>query len=583
MSTALVGDFLLGVQPLWPPSPVTLADVFDSPTWTRPTPDTGYTPPDGAEETFTGAPGFTGGGTFSGAPGFDGAPTDGSFWAVGDSADPDDGGTITVVTPDGSVVSMNIRASRRVFYTIEVRDPDGDRLSVITEWTRGTLRRVLDSASELSFKVPYNAEGVAELVRPNTIWLRDRWGYVIGTYQIQKRRPMGSGDESYYEIEAIDAIAQLGDEVVIQYAEDAAGTTVEDHVTALLALQVRDGALTLGRIDPEIADIELPLYQSDTTIHAALLALQAALPREFRGRFYVDARRRFQWRLLPGDQTEQVITRAANVRAISAETDYTALVNRLYMYGEGQDVTDRLSLLDAGEAEAYLEDAASITTWGVCPAIKVDRRIRYPETLLRVAQRILEEYSQPPTVVEVELLDLAKSDDAPLGWQDIDIGGKYRVVDSDLGIDTSVEIVAIETDLARPVPVRVELANQTRRLSDLISTLVDALQQPLDVDGDRYPTMGRNYSTREPREPRAGDVRWNADDDRAEMHDGTDWQPVGSGGIPLYTATSKAGLQNTGVEAYALGFVTAGAQQGAWFERNADNTAWIGRTIWEVP
>lgn len=573
--TALVGDFLIGTQPLWPPASVTMADVFDSPPWERPTPDTGYTPPEGAAETFTGSPGFTGGGTFTLPAGFDGAPTVGSFWSIGDATDPDDGGIITVVNPDGSVSALNIRASRRVFYTIEVRDPDGDRLSVITEWTRGTLRRVLDSASELTFKVPYNAEGVSDLVRPNNIWLRDRWGYVIGTFQIQKRRPMGSGDESYYEIDAIDAIAQLGDEVVLQYAEDVAGTTVEDHVTALLALQVRDGAITLGRIDPEIADIELPLYQSDTTIHAALLALQAALPRESRGRFYVDARRRFQWRLLPGDQTEQVVTRAANVRAISAETDYTALVNRLYMYGEGNDVTDRLSLLDAGEAEAYMEDEDSVTQWGVCPAIKVDRRIRYPETLLRVATRILEEYSQPPTVVEVELLDLAKADDAPIGWQDIDIGGKYRVVDSDLGIDTSVEIVAIETDLARPVPIRVELANQTRRLSDLISTLVDALQQPLDVDGDRYPTMGRNYSAREPREARAGDVRWNGDEDRGEMHDGAAWQPIAAeGAISWYTATTKAGLPNTDIPETALGRVTAGAQKGMVCVRNTDNNGW---------
>jgi len=218
------------------------------------------------------------------------------------------------------------------------------------------------------------------------------------------------------------------------------------------------------------------------------------------------------------------------------------------------------------------------------PAIKVDRRIRHPETLLRVAQRILEEFATPQVKIDVDLLDLAKADGIA-GWRDIEIGGKYRVVDTTLGVDTTVEIVGIEVDFARPVAIRVELANQTKTLGDLIGDLVDSLQQPLDVDGDRYPTMGRNYSEREPRAGgvRAGDVRWNDTDDRAEMHDGTDWQPVGAGGIPLYQATTKAGLDNTDIEAYALGFVTAGAQQGAWFERNADNTAWIGRTIWEVP
>lgn len=581
MSTALVGDFPIGVQPLWPPSPVTLADVFDSPSWERPTPETGYTPPEGTAETFEGVPGFgggpDGGGVFTGSPGFTGEAYDGSFWSMGDASDPDDGGTITVVQLDGTVVSMAIRANRLRHWRIEVRDPDGDLLAHVPEWIGGKLRRMLDKASALEFRIEYDAEGADELARPNTVWLRDRWGYVVDTFQIMRRRPVGRGDSSFIDIVCQGAISQLAMEVVIEYAEDDPAATVGQHVAALLALQGRDDALTLGRIDPEIEEIELPFFAYDTTIHAALLQLQIALPRELRGRFYVDARRRLQWRLLPGDTTEQIITRGRNVYAIEAETDYSTLVNRLYMYGEGQDTRDRLKLTALGEEypEEYLDDTESITAYGLAPAIKVDRRIRYPETLLRVAQRILEEFAAPQVVVRVDLLDLAKADDAPAGWRDIEIGGKYRAVDTTLGIDSVVEIVEIETDLARPVPIRVELANQTKTLGDLVSALIDATQQPLDVDGDRYPTMGRNYTSREPREARAGDVRWNADDDRGEMHDGDAWQAIASeGAIYWYTATTKAGLPNTDIPETALGRVTAGDDKGMVCVRNPDNNGW---------
>jgi hypothetical protein len=51
---------------------------------------------------------------------------------------------------------------------------------------------------------------------------------------------------------------------------------------------------------------------------------------------------------------------------------------------------------------------------------------------------------------------------------------------------------------------------------------------------------------------------------------------------PIYFATSKAGLES-GVEAHALGFITAGTAAAAWYERNADNDGWVGRTIWEAP
>lgn len=574
--SALVGDFQPGVQYLWPQAAITIADVMDMPSWERPTDDTGYTPPV-ADDTFDGSPGFEGGGTYTGAPGFTGDPFASSSWTPGSGGG--DGGTITVVDITGGVISLNITANRYRFYTIEVYDMDGDRVTAIPGWIRGRLRRVLDKASELNFTIPYDAEGAADLVRPNTVWLRDRWGFVIDTFQIQRRRPTGTGDASYYEIECVGAVAQLGDDLVLEY--NAESTTVLAHVTALMELQQRSNPLALGDINSEIADVELPFYAVDTNIHAALLSLQVALPRDLRGRFYVDARRRLQWRLVVGDDTEQVITRAANVASIEAETDYTSLVNRIYMYGEGQDAATRLRLTDAGEAEEYLDDAASISTWGLCPAMKLDRRIRYPETLLRVAERILEEFAEPPVVVSVELLDLAKADDAPDGWADIDIGGRYRVVDTALAIDTSVEIVGIETDLARPVPVRVELANQTRSLGDLISGLVDALQQPLDVDGDRYPTMGRNYTDREARSPRAGDTRWNTD--RGQMYDGDSWEDMGGGEELHYVEATKAELPSAGsVDVRSMGRVDgSGSDNGMVCVPNPDATGWDALNFWE--
>lgn len=593
--SALIGDFEIGVQPLWPAGTVSVADIFDMPSWERPTPENPFVPPNGGD-VFTGSPGFDGGDISTGTPGFTGAPTDGSFWTSGDVDDDLDGGTIGVVT-DGGVVLIPIYAHRVRFWRVEVYDEDGHRVAYVPHVITGKLIRKLDQASTLEFKVAYEAEGAADLVRPNYVVLRDRWGFVVDTFQIQRRRPMGQGDASYVEIVAQGKIAQLGDEVVLEYLGDGAGATVGDHVAALLGLQEKAAVIELGVIDPEIAEIEMPFYAADTSIHAALLQLKGALPKEFRGRFYLDAAGKFQWRLVPGDTTEQVIMRGKNVQNITAETDYSLLVNRVYLYGDGLDIRDRLKLTDAGEPEEYLEDTDSIATWGLSPAIKVDRRVRYPETLLRMATRILEEFAQPQVKVDVDLLDLAKADDIS-GWHDIEIGGKYRVVDTALGVDSTVEIVGIEVDFSRPVAVRVELANQTKSLGDLISDLVDALEQPLDVDGDRYPTMGRNYSERDPREPgdgggsgaRAGDIRWNPGsgsggdgDPRAQMYDGEDWQDMGGGETLHYKASTKAGLTDpTTVPIESVGRVDgSGDDNGMFCVPAPDGTTWVALNFWE--
>lgn len=583
--SALVGDFEIGTQPLWPLASVSLADWFDLPAWERPTADNPDSAPLGTE-TFTGTPGFDGTGgadPSTGTPGFTGDPYASSTWIPGSPSDPGDGGTISVVGPDGSVILVPIYAHRVRFWRVEVYDDGGDRVAYVPHIISGKLKRTLDQASTLEFKVAFDAEGASDLVRPNYVVLRDRWGFVVDTFQIQRRRPVGQGDASYLEVICQGKIAQLGDELVLQYEGNDEAITMGDHVAALLGLQEKASVIELGTIDPEIADIELPFYAADTNILAALLQLQLALPKEQRGRFYLDAKGKLQWRLAPGDITEQVITRGRNVRGLTAETDYTTLVNRVYMYGEGQDIRDRLKLTDAGEDEEYIEDEDSITAYGLSPAIKVDRRIRYPETLVRVANRILEDFAEPQVKVEVDLIDLAKADGFD-GWHDIEIGGRYRVVDTEMGVDSSIEIVGIEVDFSRPVALRVELANQTKTLGDLITGLVEALEQPLDVDGDRYPTMGRNYTSRDPREgsERAGDVRWNDADSRGEMHDGAAWQQMGGDSLH-YTAATKAALPAaSGVDIASVGRVDGvGSDNGKFCVPNPDATGWVALNFWE--
>jgi hypothetical protein len=479
---------------------------------------------------------------------------------------------IRIITSNGPV-SVEVRADRLTFYSIEVYDPAGDLLARVPKWISGQHSEQMDAASELTLRVVVGAEGEAELVRPNSVWLRDRWGFVIGTFQIQKRSVVGSKSASYVDLTMLSSIAQLGEEVITGYT--GADLPVSEHIAALLALQEKSDPLTLGTIDETIAAVSLPHVVPDSNIHAALLALQAALPRAQRGHIYVDPQRRLQWRLAIGDSNEQVITRALNVSTVSAETDYSRTINKLWLYGEGQDPSTRLTLLDAGESEEFITDADSVTAYGLYKSIKTDKRITTPEVLQRVANRILEEFATPPVTVSIDLLDVAKADNAPTGVGDIYIGGSYRVVDADLGIDASVEIVGISTDLTRPVPIRVDLANQTRTLDEVIGAILDGLYQPLDVLGDRYPNMGRNFSDGALTDFRAGDTRWNDDDGVAEMFDGTDWSEMGGGDVIWYTATTKAGLPDaTTVAITALGRVTGGADNGMICVVNEDGDGW---------
>jgi hypothetical protein len=563
-----------------PRGAVSADDFFDTPWWNRPTADNPYGGDGGGGDPVLDGPGFNGEGpdyTTGGSPGFDGIPP--INWTAPSSGDPYDGGTVTLPP-----ATINITASRTHVYRIEVYDEDNDRLAVVDKWFGGKLFLALDQANSVQFSITADDAAAALMVRPNVIKVRDRWGFLVDTFVIQQTAGRRVGDAVFLDVQCASYIAQLGEEPVVLYEGedvDGEGLTVAQHIAGLLALQIRPYTITLGDLDDAIGAETFVFHAQDTTVLNALRQLQSVLAKDLAGHFYVDANRRLVWTLVMDDKKERYLGLGANLQGLRYKTDWTQLVNRIYLYGEGQDEATRLRLTDAGEAEEYMEDASSVSTYGLNPKVKIDRRVRKPETLVRIANRVLEEFGEPRIVVEVDAIDLAKSDEYS-HFEDIYIGSQYRVVDTAQGVDTTVDVVAMEIDMGNPMPVRLELTNQERRLGDLFGDMLDALTQPLDVDGERYPTMGRNYSTEAERLARAGDVRWSGVDDRGEMHDGTDWQELAGTGIPIYFATSKAGLES-GVEAHALGFITAGTAAAAWYERNADNDGWVGRTIWEAP
>ena len=582
------GMWPCGVQPLMPNQAVDAGDIFNTPWWNRPTADnpTGGTG-GGAPPTWP-ASGWNGDGygypDLSSPSGWTGSFP--GIWNLpADPTDPTDGGTVT--TPTGGTI--NIRSHRLHIYRLEVYDDSNQRLAGIDQWFDGTMRLGLDEASTLRFSIARSDSSAALMVRPNTIWIRDRWGFLVDTFQIQQTAGRRTGDATYLDVMCQSALAQLGEEPIVLYegeTDDGEALTVAQHVANLLETQVRDNALELGIVSDAIAAESLVFRSQDSTILGTLRRLQSALPKAVAGHFYVDATRHLHWTLEMGPQPERFLGLGQNLKDLNYTTDWSQLINRIYMYGEGEDPATRLKLTDAGEAEEYKEDATSVATYGLAPRVKIDRRIRKPETLAMVGDRILEEFSTPQILIELDALDLAKSDEFP-AVEDIYIGSNYRVVDTAQSIDTVVEVVAMEINLANPVPVALELTNAARRLGDLIGDLIDALTQPLDVDGDRYPTMGRNYSDQDARVARKGDTRWSDADDKGQMHDGSEWQDMG-GGFTVFKAASLIALESAHPAAEqdicALAVLTDGDDKYAWYEigEESEVQVWRGRTIWET-
>jgi len=415
--------------------------------------------------------------------------------------DPDAPGTVNGLptTIGGAPSALNLTPDDTVLYKLEVWQPDRTKVvdSVPFLADGGTMTQEMDRASELTFRVPYDYTDLAHLTSPNGIAVRDRWGFLVRRFNIERVTKILESDSArFYEVYCQDLLAQLGREPVIRYQTvDADGRpaakTVRGIVQDLLALQVFEPSVVEGVIDGAIGAREIEFFCQDTSILGALNKLRDALPKDVAGHFYIGYDGALEWRLTVGDQT--AVTLDTGVIGYEVETDYSAMANRIYAYGAGQDTRTRLKLTDAGESNEYIDDATSQSTYNIRPASYEFSEVTDADTLLLLAQRALEERKDPYMRLRVNLLDLAMDDSSRFSQPDLTIGGNYTISDSTFSVSVAAEIRRLRVDLSDPMNVDVDVSNRREQLGDIIEQILKSLNPPVDVndDGSRYPTIPR--------------------------------------------------------------------------------------------
>jgi hypothetical protein len=188
---------------------------------------------------------------------------------------------------------------------------------------------------------------------------------------------------------------------------------------------------------------------------------------------WIDGQNRLQWRQRIG-AARQTLSSSLPAPAITTATVRMRLdeiITRVYYYGAPVDGDRYLSLADAGLSVEYVQ--ANTGTYGIRALRKIDNRIKYPETLLSTAQRVLQEYSAPYYEVEIGAVDLVKADGT---WPTVDIwpGTEYLLDDDTAAPMGGAYVIAtsVTYDLTNPLAVSVKLANRAKRLSDIIERIV---------------------------------------------------------------------------------------------------------------
>ncbi|MBA7586269.1 hypothetical protein ES708_28266 [subsurface metagenome] len=276
------------------------------------------------------------------------------------------------------------------------------------------------------------------------------------------------------EVKTEGLLNQLADELVTSYT--AENKTPTQIVTDLLAFQVLTPAVTVGTIDPTVTRT---ISVVGDTILRAIYRLRDTIG----GYIYIDNDRALQWRTSIGEDKGQQIRYRKNLKGITREIDYVTLANRIYAYGAGEGDA-RIKLSDAeGQEEDYVEDTDSQQAYpdgwgGIYVKEIVDKSITHPDTLLAWATLKLAELKDPRITYKIDTVDLSASDEIDFRFEALKIGSTIKVIDEDLGIDVSAQVVKIRHPdlLLHLEKMQIEVANRVRDITDALTEVYDVQQ-----------------------------------------------------------------------------------------------------------
>ena len=349
----------------------------------------------------------------------------------------------------------------------------GAKAAVLEKAFGISLTKEANAASALSFSIPSDDAKTSFITTAYEIkvWntIKSRFE---GLFVLEDATDQWSSSGKYIACKYNGAMGQLTDEENVSYDTGATPLTPTAIITALLALQERTPAITVGTIEPTTT---FCIAVENVTLMKAVSECVSYIG----GYIEVDEDRHFNWYNEPSGSPTREIRYQKNMKGVTRKRDFTSITNKLYAYGYGETEA-QVTLIDAGEAEEYIEDATSQTAYGVHPRRITDKRITHPSTLLAWAQKVLAEYKDPIYSYTVDSVNLAVHPDYSFDLENLEVGQIVRVVNSDLidpltglGLNVNVKIVKVTTNLSRPEEISLELANATKSLADLIAASAD--------------------------------------------------------------------------------------------------------------
>lgn len=313
------------------------------------------------------------------------------------------------------------------------------------------------------FSLPYNDPKTVHCQPLNFVELYDESEY-IGLFRIipSLTKKDESNNVITYQLEHV--ISTLLDDVLFQYHE-VTNVTTRESLEYLLSQQ-SNPYWSLGTVD-------FTRYFHYSWENENVLSALFSIPKPF------DVSYQWTWDtqttpwtlnlVAPEENPSCEIRYAKNMTGIELEEDPTVIFNRIYALGYGEGV-NQLNISSANPTGmTYVEDAESISLYGIRSYIWVDKRFQNADTLYANAIGLLNQWKTPKVTIRSSAADIAR-----ITGREIDklrLGKVARLIHPELGTYELRIMKESKSDLTgNPGDISLEIGN---KVEDLATTTMD--------------------------------------------------------------------------------------------------------------
>lgn len=169
-----------------------------------------------------------------------------------------------------------------------------------------------------------------------------------------------------------------------------------------------------------------------------------------------------------GTVCDTAVEIAVNMKSISAGTDATGMITRLYPFGcqVGEDTAERLTIASVNYGCPYLDNEDAIQKYGVkCGSYTWDD-VTLPENLLAKGREYLQQACQIKKSYQAVVLDLSTIGKAADSFK---AGNTYRFVNRLINLDENLRIISRTVNIFEPYQPTIEIGDKIQPITDIVT------------------------------------------------------------------------------------------------------------------